>query len=84
MSAVYSNFFTPHTISLLLCLHELQKKAEANEVDLRSVLVQYLLQKILDLSDANKHAETNAKFEQEMFDSTEDMEFLRRYQEIIG
>ena len=39
MSGVYSNFFSPQTISLLLCLHELQKMAEANEIDLRSKLV---------------------------------------------
>ena len=83
MSALYANFFTPHTISLLLCLHELQKKAEANEVDLRSVLVQYLLQKILDLSDAGKHSQTNQEFIKEMFDSTKDSSFMQKYEEII-
>lgn len=28
MTAVYANFFNPQTLSLLFCLHELQKMAE--------------------------------------------------------
>lgn len=60
MSAIYANFFNPQTLSLLLCLHELQKMAEKREVDMKSELVSFLLGKILSISDATKTATTNA------------------------
>lgn len=63
MSSVYTNFFNPQTVSLLLCLHELQRMAENREIDMKSELVTFLLNKILTITDANKITTTNEQFE---------------------
>lgn len=60
MSAVYSNFFNPQTLSLLFCLHEAHKLTENQEVDIKSELVSFLLNKILSISDSVHTATTNS------------------------
>jgi hypothetical protein len=47
---IYSNFFSPPVISLLFCLHE--NTVEGQEKDPRSPVVQFLIRKILSITDS--------------------------------
>ncbi len=54
---IYSNFFTPPLISMLFCLHE--STVEAEEKDPRSDIVQFLIKKILSITDASSQCASN-------------------------
>lgn len=79
---IYSNFFSPPVISLLFCLHE--STIEIEEKDPRSHLIQFLVRKILSITDASSLATTHKDLEAEIAAATGSSELVERYKESIA
>lgn len=58
--------------------------AENKEIDMKSELVNFLLNKILSISDAPKTVTTNIEFEAELLSLTNNDQFLERYQKAVN
>lgn len=79
---IYSNFFSPPVISLLFCLHE--NTVEGEEKDPRNPVVQFLIRKILSITDSAAIWKNSQQFEEEMLVGTGSAEAVGRYREAVG
>ena len=77
----YGNFFSPQVISILFCLHE--STVEGEEKDPHSDIVQFLIRKILTLTEAASVCLNNDNFEAELLSVTGSMEFVEKYRQCL-
>lgn len=77
----YGNFFSPQVISILFCLHE--STVEGEEKDPHSEIVQFLIRKILTLTEAANVCLSNDAFEAELLSVTASMEFVEKYRQCL-
>lgn len=79
---IYSNFFSPPIISILFCLHE--STVEGEEKDPRNDIVQFMIKKILTITEHRSLCLTNDQFEAEMLSVTNNIPFLEKYRQSIA
>jgi hypothetical protein len=77
----YANFFSPQVISILFCLHE--STVEGEEKDPHNEIIQFLIKKILSLTESGSICLTNDTFEAEMLSVTGSMEFVEKYRQCL-
>ena len=69
---IYANFFSPSVVATLFCLHDCT--VEGEEKNPRSLTVQFLISKILGVTDSNSVCLTSKQFERELENATSDRE----------
>ena len=74
---IYANFFSPNVISVIFCLHE--NTGESEDRDPHSEIVQFLIKKILEITESSKANLSNADFERQLLEETRNHEVLTRY-----
>lgn len=67
---------------MLFCLHE--STIEIEEKDPRSHVVQFLIRKILSITDARTLSTTHKEFEAEIAGETGNLELVEKYKESVG
>lgn len=63
-SALYANFFSSQTVSVLFCLQELVHKFA--DPDPENPIVKFILAKIMTINEIKLQIKTNALFEAEL------------------